>query len=1442
MASPHISPPARIGFSTPFPGLSRALPMLLLALALACGCSSEPAPGGAAGGAQPAPGAGDAAVADGGGAAGPDAEPAAPSDPGAAAAQSAPVPEGGELKVLQFIPEGDVQSFTQAVVMFNQPMVPLGGLEEADPSLLTVDPPLPGKLVWLNQFMLAFVPERPAFGSLGVRLTLSPDVKSLSGAVLGGEPRVASFRLPPLEIAYSYDATPSEPGLALRPVISVWFNQPVEPGGLEGKSFFVHGPDDALRKVPASWADPEAGSGAGKATRMLQASAGGDLPSDVPWRLVIERGASVAEGFPPIAEDVTAATGSTYGELTAELMDSREGRPVTSGEYALEAPERAFLTIHFSNPVRLSEGIDYIEMDPPLPSLDESRRIWKRVAGGADGSPPGAPAVAGGSPDAAAAAEEPPESALTLWNPFAPKTLYTVRVRKGMPDVYGQRLAEDRVFRIRTGEFTPKAVMDNPGGVLESAFPPVVPVTVYNLPRTRAFGKVLTDAEAAAFFTAWNAPFGRGPISYVPDSVRGWVDEVRWHGPGTAAAGITPRADSSRAPATEPLDLSALFAGREREGVLFAGVGDGDSLNFFQVTDLGLTAKIGREDSLLWVTRLSGGTPAPGASVKALDCEGKTLWTGETDGEGLARLPGGRELTERSAGGCRAGDGGKLRFYFAAAEGGDRVFWSLSWGQGFYMWDTGLDYKDFGSPLDDDFIQAFLLTSQPIYKPGETARLKIIARRALGDRLEESLGTDEARVVVRGPRGGFLHDGLARVSPLGTLALDLPIPADAQYGDYEVFVDLAPGKGRPADDIAVTWRGGPDSAWAGTVQVRYYRAPAFELAFRDLPGAAHPGDRVRLAAEGSYHYGGTLSGGEAAFELSYEPDWGFRPEGFADPDWIFTPLAALERDEEGGWNISPVPPGHAASGSSPVSASGESFFEAEIPRIPAKGPAVPLRYTASVTVTDADGRSVTGTGTFTSHPGDLYAGVRNSGYLAEAGKPFRASVVAVTPQGEIREGERIRVTLMRRTWSTARRLSPGGVYGLVSHLSESKVEELEVTSGPRPVEVELTPAAPGFHYVLAEVRDAEGRAAQAAAAFSAWGGGDASWLPRGDDGLELSADRREYRPGDTARILVQSPFREGTGLVTVERGGVRQARTFALESGAPLLEIPLSEEDSPAVYVSVLLVRGRLSAPAGRAGGDLGKPTFRRGYLTLKVVSDRDRLGVEVKPEAEELSPGEEARLRIRVTGPGGEPCTGCEVAVAAVDAGLVQIGGDGGFHPESEFWNDLPLRVRTAASLSAVAGRVDWERKGGPAAMPAGGGGYSPGGDPGVRKDFRSVAHFDPSLSLDVNGEAEVRFTLPDNLTTFRIFAVATGAGRATGTGEGKVLSTRDLVLRAALPNHLTAGDEFAASAVVSTRAGISGEATVSIRPEGGIELLEEAERTVEIGPGGSVEVSFRA
>ena len=98
------------------------------------------------------------------------------------------------------------------------------------------------------------------------------------------------------------------------------------------------------------------------------------------------------------------------------------------------------------------------------------------------------------------------------------------------------------------------------------------------------------------------------------------------------------------------------------------------------------------------------------------------------------------------------------------------------------------------------------------------------------------------------------------------------------------------------------------------------------------------------------------------------------------------------------------------------------------------------------------------------------------------------------------------------------------------------------------------------------------------------------------------------------------------------------------------------------------------------------------------------------------------------------------------------------------------------------------------------------------LRGDFRSTAYWNASLLTDDTGVASVTFALPDNLSTFRIMAVAQTQASQFGQGETTFKVTKPLLLQASLPRFARVGDTFEGGTVVHNFSEKAGSISVQV------------------------------
>jgi uncharacterized protein YfaS (alpha-2-macroglobulin family) len=125
------------------------------------------------------------------------------------------------------------------------------------------------------------------------------------------------------------------------------------------------------------------------------------------------------------------------------------------------------------------------------------------------------------------------------------------------------------------------------------------------------------------------------------------------------------------------------------------------------------------------------------------------------------------------------------------------------------------------------------------------------------------------------------------------------------------------------------------------------------------------------------------------------------------------------------------------------------------------------------------------------------------------------------------------------------------------------------------------------------------------------------------------------------------------------------------------------------------------------------------------------------------------------------------------------------------------------------------------------------------VRKDFKASAYFNPSLVTDAAGHAHASFKLPDNLTTFRIMAVAAAEDDRFGYAQDRVTVSRPLMARPAFPRFVRAGDTLDAGIVVTSKGLPRAKIDVTITAEG-LTLDGDANKSIDLDANSSAEVRF--
>ena len=333
------------------------------------------------------------------------------------------------------------------------------------------------------------------------------------------------------------------------------------------------------------------------------------------------------------------------------------------------------------------------------------------------------------------------------------------------------------------------------------------------------------------------------------------------------------------------------------------------------------------------------------------------------------------------------------------------------------------------------------------------------------------------------------------------------------------------------------------------------------------------------------------------------------------------------------------------------------------------------------------------------------------------------------------------------------------------------------------------------------------------------------------------------RPGESARVHVVSPFADGDAWVTVEREGVFEQRRVHVGRGDNVITVPITERYAPNVHVFVAVVPH--SDAATRP--DSTTERFRAGYVGLAVDAGARKLNVVVATDRRSYQPGDTAAISVTVRDDKGRGVRS-EVAVWAVDEGVLALTGYhlpnvlGGIYRArgvgEDLWSSLPTALTTDPTQIVAFLRSTYYASFAMNAAVL----TTVQGPETARTNFRATAFYLGAVETDARGLATVRPRLPDNLTTFRVTAVAMSADDRYGSGDTTLLVTRALAARPALPRFVRPSDSLVAGAVINAadrRGGRARAVDVNARATG-VRIAGPARMSVSLSPGSAREVRF--
>jgi uncharacterized protein YfaS (alpha-2-macroglobulin family) len=1258
-------------------------------------------------------------------------EPVAPGGVLAPAAPAAAAKDDTSFRVVFSAPQGRAADSGEITIVFSRPLRPLD--RDVAPPPIRMKPALAGHFLWVGSRAVRFVPAGPSTlpGATRVEVEVPGETRALDGTALGASYRFG-FETPRPALVGS---TPAGEGHVPTAPIELSFNQTIEVAELEKQLVLKavrSGKERALafRVERPDARDPKRLLVVPKAPLPLDSSVEGTIAAAL---------RSTVGPLPADAEQRFAF--STYGPLRVKQATCWTERGGTCGFDSSPYVE-------FSNPVSWGKLKRALSITPATELRWES---WQDDA----------------------------EFTRDFVVParFEAGRAYTIRIAGDLGDRFGQTLGAAFARGFTFADYPASVAIGISGDNLPAGGASLVPVGAVNVKGYELVTSALRAEDALAFETATDSRAGYDLLARAPGARR---ERVSTGGPKNRIV----RRD---------VDLARLLPG----GRGVAGIGietkvRGESSPYARLvktSDLAVTAKLGAEGSVVWVTRLSSATPVKDAEVELLRV-GETTRKYRTDAGGLVRVPAGDFSLESD------GYSFERNGLVVARSGNDWTYEAISRAVPPWRLSVAADL----SRQDDTY--GMIFTDRGVYRPGDEVRVKGIVRREVrtGNAVVAGARFD---IALTTPNGDVVERRSVTTSPFGTFSFAARVPATGGLGSYQL--SSSEGELRASFEVAE------------------YRPAEFAVIVTPRAAAYRRGETARFAARGDYLFGAPMAGASVRYTLSRGPD------SFQVPGHESFALGAAtyyaDLDEH------PLTSGTIGQGEGKLDPSGAFGVDHALALPGQRGPE---RIVTSVEVTDASRQVIASEASVVVHPADFYVGIETPKdwfFTTPAGITPR--VLALTPRGEKLAGHKVRLELVARRWTLAREVADERVAHSVSRVVDRVVASCDVTTAVEPRGCALEAKEGGYYLVVARATDARKNPVESAIGLYGLGSGSFGWGDGDKAEVELVPNKKEYQVGDTAKILVKSPFQEAEALVTVERGGVYRSERRRLKGSLPTIEVPITDELRPNAYVAVHLVRTR----GGGKQEELVGASYRMGYADLRVDPEAQRLKVSVKTDRKDARPGDVVRVDLAVSDAKGAG-RATELAVFAVDEGVLALTAYRTPDPLPVFTASRPLGVATLETRDALA-KVGLRELEGALGTDKGrdGGG---GGPDSFRRDFRQTALFEPAVLTDDRGRASVSFKLPDTLTTYRVMAVAVTRDDRYGFGADKVAVNKKLMARPALPRFLRSGDLIDAGVIVSKRGLGAGSVRVTAKLEG-LTVEGPATKDVAVGADATAEVRFR-
>jgi uncharacterized protein YfaS (alpha-2-macroglobulin family) len=1244
----------------------------------------------------------------------------------------------GPLEVLRYSPEGDVPIAPSLSITFSQPMIAVTSQEEAAkyvPVKLTPEPP--GKWRWIGTKTLLFEPDVRFPMATQYSVSVPAGTKSANGGTPNsGKEWTFTTPTPTVKTTYPVAHVPQP----LDALMFVELDQRIDPAAVL-KTITVSEGKTQLRLRLATKEEIDADPNVKELVKNAEKDrwlafraidANGDTKSALPgnsyFKVTIGPGTPSLEGG-RTTKDKQEFYFYTYGPFHITKYECGYNRGCK--------PHDPWL-IEFNNPINAT-------------TFQESQVLIQ-------------PAVEGLKPSV--------QGNTLIFNGYKqPDTSFKVTLDKSITDVFGQKLSKDETLEFKVGSAEPMISLSGNGfAVLDPDGPRELSLYTVNYQTVKINLYAVEPADWTSFQT-YRQLRNRGPNDPVAKQATL---------PGRLI--YSKQLELKNSP-NNMLETTIDVAPAVKDGfgqalVVVESITPASDfyhsplLCWVQATQIGLDAFVDNKQLIGWANSLVDGAPLPDVQMEIIPAN----VSGTTGTDGLAKLA--LKPVSDSA-----------MSVLVARRGNDVAILPEN---PYNWWRTSGTWH--AAPQTDQLLW-YVFDDRKLYRPGEEVHIKGWIRR-IGRGSDGDVGPLNGAIktlnyVIEDQLDNEVMKGVLTLNAFGGFDMAFKLPANMNLGTATVKFETKS-----------TMKAFDEEEFSHEFQVQEFRRPEFEVtAKNETEGTLFVGGHADVSVTANYFAGGGLPNAEVNWNVSATPT-NFTPPNRGDytfgkwfPWWI---------DESQGGET------NTQNFSGRTDANGKHRLRVDFDSVK---PPRASTLIAEASVQDVNRQTWTSRSTMLVHPASLYVGLKSEKVFVQPGEPLVVQTIVTDLDGKAIVNQEVKMHAVLLEWKQ--------LQGLWTQV-ESDEQDCVIQSASDAVKCTFTAKAGGKYRVTATIHDDRERANESELILWVAGGKQPPNRSVEAQKVELIPDRREYQAGETAQILVQAPFYPAEAVMTLRRSGIVRVERFRLDGPSYTLRVPVEETWTPNIHVQVDLVGAearKAQVVQLRDGAESRQPAFASGEINLSIPPLSRKLSVNAAPREKTLEPASNTVIDVEVKDAFGKRVSNSEVAVVVVDESVLALTdyklsdplaifyaerethtsdyhsrtqlqlsrANGGFILGTDVGAAGGLMMETVAvsSLNYLSGRSV-------SALMLDGVDTRNTGKIALRQNFNALAVFAPSVRTDANGRAQVPVKLPDNLTRYRVMAVAVAGGRQFGSGESTITARLPLMARPSAPRFLNFGDRF--------------------------------------------------